>query len=290
MMVIKFILALVFFFIPHPLNALLRRLLGQNVERGAKIHIFSFILTKNFIMGRGASIAPFCILHAYEIKIGDFSSVAPCSIIYTSLMKGACFHMGRHSRVFPFCWIEPGEGVYIGDQVGVGAYTLLFTHGAWSDFLHNGPVKRGPVTIEDHVWLPWRVFVMPGVTIGRRSIIGANSTVTTSIPAHSMVVGCPAKIIKSEINMEMSPDEFNQRVEIIFSEYEAYRSRLDSKPQDVSSTNAYFFRSHLGEHPSATAMINIDMSDYTYQVTNNLNVSYFISFLITYGIRLEKKQ
>jgi acetyltransferase-like isoleucine patch superfamily enzyme len=285
---IKIIEALFFFFIPHPFNAFLRRLLGQKVERGAKIHIFSFILTKDFFIGRDASVAPFCILHAYEIKIGDFSSIAPCSIIYTSLMKGACFHLGRHSRVFPFCWIEPGEGVYIGDQVGVGAYTLIFTHGAWSDFLHNGPVKRGPVKIEDHAWLPWRVFVMPGVIIGRRSIIGANSTVTTSIPAHSMAVGCPAKIIKSEINMEMSPDEFNQRVEIILSEYEEYRSRLDSNPPRISSDDAYFYRSHLGQKPSATARLNIDMSCYTYHVRGHMDPSVFLKFLITYGIRLER--
>lgn len=287
-MIKNFIEALFFFFLPHPLNALLRRLLGQKVGRGAKIHIFSLIFTKDFFMGRGASIAPFCILHAYEIKIGDFSSIAPCSIIYTSLIKGACFHMGRHSRVFPFCWIEPGEGVYIGDQVGIGAYTLIFTHGAWSDFLHNGPVKRGSVKIEDHVWLPWRVFIMPGVIIGRRSIIGANSTVTTSIPAHSMAVGCPAKIVKSEINMEMSPDEFNKRVKIIFSEYEEYRSRLDSNPPRVSSDNAYFYRSHLGQKPSATALINVDMSNYTYDVKSSMDPSVFLKFLITYGIRLEK--
>ena len=287
---IKIIEALFFFFIPHPLNVSLRRLLGQKIEDGAKIHIFSFILTKNIFLGRSASVAPFCILKAYEIRIGDFAQIAPCVIIRAQLIKGACFHIGRHSRVFPYCWIEPGEGVYIGDQVGIGAYTLIFTHGAWSDFLHNGPVKLGPVTIEDHVWLPWRVFVMPGVTIGRRSIIGANSTVTNSIPAHTLAVGSPAKVIKSGINTEMSPDEFIKRVEIIFSEYKKYCSRLDSNHPKVSSANACFYRSHLGEKPSATALINIDMSNYTYQVTNSFDPSVFLMFLTTYGIRLERKK
>jgi acetyltransferase-like isoleucine patch superfamily enzyme len=285
----KFIEALVFFFIPHPLNAALRRLLGQKVENGAKIHIFSFILTHNLFIGKGASIAPFCIIQAYEIKIGDYAQIAPAVIIRAQLIKGACFHIGKHSRVFPFCWIEPGEGVYIGDQVGVGAYSLIFTHGAWSDFLHNGPVKHGSVTIEDHVWLPWRVFVLPGVTIGRRSIVGANSTVTASIPAHTLAAGSPAKIMKSGINTEMSPDEFIKRVEIIFSGYKKYCFRLDSNPPKVSSENACFYRSHLGEKPSATAAINIDMSNYTYQVANSFDPSIFLLFLITYGIRLERK-
>jgi len=286
--IIKIFEALLFFIIPHPLNAALRRLLGQKVESGVKIHIFSFILTKNLIVGRGASIAPFCILQAYEIRMGDFARIAPCVIIRAQLIKGACFHIGKHSRVFPFCWIEPGEGVYIGDQVGVGAYSLIFTHGAWSDFLHNGPVKYGPVIIEDHVWLPWRVFVLPGVTIGRRSIIGANSTVITSIPAHAMAAGCPAKILKSGVNMEMSSVEFEKRVEIIFSEYKKYCLRFDSNIPEVSSDNACFYRSHLGEKPSAKALINIDMSNYTCRVANGIDPSNFLFFLIKYGIRLEK--
>jgi acetyltransferase-like isoleucine patch superfamily enzyme len=285
---IKIIEALLFLFIPHPLNAALRRLLGQKIERGAIIHIFSFVLTKNLSMGRDASIAPFTFLKAYEIKMGASAQIAPGVIIRAQLIKGACFHIGKHSRIFPFCWIEPGEGVYIGEQVGVGAYTLIFTHGAWSDFLHNGAVKFGAVTIEDHVWLPWRVFVLPGVTIGRRSVIGANSTVTTSIPAHTLAAGYPAKIIKSEVNTEMSPDEFIKRVKIIFLAYQKYRSRLDSKSPDVSSDNACFYRSHLGEKPSATAVVNIDMSNYTYHVEDSFDPSIFLQFLITYGIRLER--
>lgn len=288
-MIKKFIGALAFFFIPHPFNAALRRLLGQKVKPGAKIHIFSFVLTNHFFIGQNASIAPFCMLQAYEIKIGDYAQIAPFVIIRAQLIKGACFHLGRHSRVFPFCWIEPGEGVYIGDQVGIGAYSLIFTHGAWSDFLHNGSVKHGPVTIEDHAWIPWRVFVLPGVTIGRRSTIGANSTVTTSIPAHSLAVGSPAKIIKSGVNMEMNPDEFRKRVDIIFSEYKKYCSRLDSSPPAVTSDNARFYRSHLGEEPSITAVMNIDMSNYTYRITGNLDPSVFLAFLITYGIRLERR-
>ncbi len=287
-MIIKIIEALFFFFIPHPLNAALRRLLGQKVASGAKIHIFSFIFTNNLIVGRGSSIAPFCFLKAYEIRMGDHAQIAPSVIIRAQLIKGACFHIGKHSRVFPFCWIEPGEGVFIGDQVGVGAYSLIFTHGAWSDFLHNGPVKYGPVKIEDHVWLPWRVFVLPGVTIGRRSIIGANSTVINSIPAYTMAAGCPAKIMKSGVNLEMSPEEFRKRVEIIFSEYEKYCLRLDASVPKVFPGNACFYRSHLGEKPLATALINIDMSNYTCQAEKGIDPSNFLMFLVKYGIRLER--
>ena len=54
-----------------------------------------------------------------------------------------------------------------------------------------------PVTLGRSVWLPWRVFVMPGATIGDGSVIGADSLVTGDIPPNSLAVGSPAKVIRS---------------------------------------------------------------------------------------------
>jgi hypothetical protein len=55
-----------------------------------------------------------------------------------------------------------------------------------------------PVTLGKSVWLPWRVFIMPGTTIGDGSVIGANSLVTGTIPPRSLAVGSPAKVIRRE--------------------------------------------------------------------------------------------
>lgn len=59
-----------------------------------------------------------------------------------------------------------------------------------------------PVTIKDNVWLGYGVIVMKGVTIGENSIIGMNSVVTRDIPANSIAVGSPAKVIKTLENKE----------------------------------------------------------------------------------------
>lgn len=55
--------------------------------------------------------------------------------------------------------------------------------------------SKGPVYIGENVWIGDGVVVLPNVTIGTGAIIGANSVVTRDIPAYSVAVGVPAKVI-----------------------------------------------------------------------------------------------
>jgi maltose O-acetyltransferase len=53
-----------------------------------------------------------------------------------------------------------------------------------------------PVVVEDDVWIGARVIILPGVTIGTGSILGAGSVVAHSVPAYSVVVGNPGTVVK----------------------------------------------------------------------------------------------
>lgn len=56
--------------------------------------------------------------------------------------------------------------------------------------------SKGPVIIEDNVWIGEKTSIMPGVHIGKGSIIAANSVVTHDIPPYCIAAGVPAKVIK----------------------------------------------------------------------------------------------
>ena len=53
-----------------------------------------------------------------------------------------------------------------------------------------------PVRIEDGVWIGGGAILLPRVTVGRKSVIGAGSVVTRSIPANCVAVGNPCRVIK----------------------------------------------------------------------------------------------
>ncbi len=115
--------------------------------------------------------------------------------------------------------ITIGDGSVIGDTAHITAINritigrnvltgkkILITdnaHGASDATLLTIPpnerplISPGPVVIEDNVWLGEHVSVMPGVTIGKGSIVGCGSVVTRSIPPGSVAAGIPARVIKT---------------------------------------------------------------------------------------------
>ena|SRR3569833_3199784 len=100
------------------------------------------------------------------------------------------------------------ERVVIGNNVLMASkiYISDCTHGSYSGNEFDSdpeippaerPLIAQPVVIEDNVWLGEFVSVLPGVTIGKGTIVGANSVVSRSLPPYVIAVGTPAKVIKN---------------------------------------------------------------------------------------------
>ncbi len=85
--------------------------------------------------------------------------------------------------------------VTIGDNCVIGASSALLTHCA----IHGAH----PVVIEDEVWIGFNALILPGVTVHTRSIVGAGAVVTRDVPPETIVVGNPARVLRSLTDEEV---------------------------------------------------------------------------------------
>ncbi|UNX56417.1 sugar O-acetyltransferase [Georgenia sp. TF02-10] len=82
-------------------------------------------------------------------------------------------------------------------QIGPNVQLLTPTHPIDPQPRRDKFEAAKPITIGDNVWLGGGVIVCPGVTIGENSVIGAGAVVTRDVPANSLAVGNPARIVRS---------------------------------------------------------------------------------------------
>lgn len=96
------------------------------------------------------------------------------------------------------CSIAAHKLIRIGARCNIGTYCIIIDnafHEVEPARRHLRPESQA-IVLEENVWLGARVIVLPGVTIGRDSVIGAGSVVTSNIPAGVVAAGVPAKIIR----------------------------------------------------------------------------------------------
>ena len=100
------------------------------------------------------------------------------------------------------CTLAAVERVVLGRDVLIarGVYISDHSH-AFGDadvpILRQGVDRIGAVEIGDGAWLAENAVICPGVTIGRGAVVGANSVVTRDVPARSVVVGAPARVVRT---------------------------------------------------------------------------------------------
>ena len=124
-----------------------------------------------------------------------------------NIEKGAVFtpevSIGNNSGIGINCELW-GE-IIIGDDVMMGPEIVIYTSGHSHKRVDLPMIKQGgdeckKVIINDDCWIGRRAIIMPGVTIGKGSIIGAGAVVTKDVPEYSIVGGVPAKVIKNRKN------------------------------------------------------------------------------------------
>lgn len=121
---------------------------------------------------------------------------------------GRNIHFGNKVIVNMNCTFLDNNRINIGNNVMIGPDVKIFTATHSIHLSERMPerIKPGtyicdtialPVTIEDGVWIGGNSTILPGVTVGHNSVIGAGSVVVRNIPANTVCVGNPCRIIKS---------------------------------------------------------------------------------------------
>lgn len=101
--------------------------------------------------------------------------------------------LGKKTDIGAFCYINAKEGVIIEDDVQIGAGVKIYS----VDTIGN---KKGKVILKRNSKIGANSVIMPGVTVGENSVVGALSFVNKDIPPNVVAFGIPVKIIK-EINL-----------------------------------------------------------------------------------------
>jgi acetyltransferase-like isoleucine patch superfamily enzyme len=127
------------------------------------------------------SIFPINIVHVGKASYGDLNIMYWNPVKehlnighYVSIASKVTFILGGNHRIdtaMTYPSVKLGKG-------GIGSYS------------------KGPIIIEDDVWLGYGATILSGVTIGKGAVIGAGSVVAKDVPPYAILVGNPAKVIK----------------------------------------------------------------------------------------------
>ncbi len=152
-----------------------------DIQKNSSLHIGSDVMlnssNRDYNINLHSPVKLFANRPGAEIKIGDKTRI-----------HGTCIHafesivIGKGCLIAANCQIIDGNG-----------HDISFSN------VENRINTKGtskPVIIEDNVWIGANSFVLPGVTIGRGSVISANSVVVKNIPPMVIAGGNPAIIIK----------------------------------------------------------------------------------------------
>ena len=99
------------------------------------------------------------------------------------------FKLGKNTDIGAFTYINAKNGVVLEESVQIGSHCSIYS-------ISTIDKKKGKVVLKKNSKLGTHSVVMPGVTIGKNSIVGAFSFVIKSIPDNSIAVGVPAKVVK----------------------------------------------------------------------------------------------
>jgi len=142
-----------------------------------------YSIIKEVEIGEGTRILD--QVNLYKCKIGKNTKIDA----YTYIEEGV--KIGDNCKIRAFTFIP--QGVKIEDEVFIGS-GVIFTNDKYPRA--KGEWKLLPIVVKKGASIGSGSVILPGVNIGERAIVGAGSVVTNDVPAHAIVTGNPARVVR----------------------------------------------------------------------------------------------
>lgn len=133
------------------------------------------------------------IVRKLGVDIDDTATIRPP--FYADF--GKSLHIGARAFINQLCCFMSRGNITIEEDVKIGPRVNLITLNHGTDPAERRIITSQPIHIKRNAWLGAAVTVMPGVTIGENSIVGAGAVVTHDVPDNVIVAGVPARFIKN---------------------------------------------------------------------------------------------
>ncbi len=163
---------------------------GIIVKGGQNISIGSRVMIENNVFFRSQDSKS-------EIVIGNDVRIESGTQIDAG---GGWIVIGDRTSFNANCYLHGAGGIKIGSDVLVSPHVVIIssqhTYSNPTVKIYDQPEIIKKVLIEDDVWIGSNAVILPGISIGKGSVIGANAVVNTDIAPYSVAVGIPAKVIK----------------------------------------------------------------------------------------------
>ena len=171
-------------------------------------------------MGRIGKTAGLVLYYAFASKLpSSFTPLGSAFNFIRTRLLSLVLPFGRHNKVQSNVYVGSGRNISIGSycqinqnvrmiDVSLGDYVMLAPNvQLLGGKVHNfssldtpmvlqGETYKGPIIVEDDVWIGINAIILPGVRIGKGAIVGAGAVVTKDVAPYTIVVGNPAKMIR----------------------------------------------------------------------------------------------
>lgn len=164
-----------------------------------------------------------------KIKFSKIGKNCQYKFLTSKFLKPDCIelgdnvYLGEGTEIHGEGGVIIGNGVIFGPEVCIYSRTHCFNAKDLSALPFDNRIHLRRVLIKDYVWIGRRVIILPGVTIGKASVIGSGAVVSKDVPDYAIVVGNPAKVVKFR-DKEIVDILLNSEKPFVYEKYGHYKS------------------------------------------------------------------